>query len=121
MAEHFEIGRSSEKVILSRQNQDRLVLIDKSVGVIQEGQVLALNETTGKLVKYDPTSADAKGVFTVYTGNGLKDAPSEDFQDTIASFGTRIDKTKVIGIKETDYAGLQKLYLAGIYLEEVNG
>ncbi|MBN1469534.1 MAG: hypothetical protein JXM74_04670 [Fusobacteriaceae bacterium] len=121
MAEHFEIGKSSEKVVLSRQNKDKLVLIDKSVGAIKEGQVLALNETTGKLVKYDPTSAEAKGAFTIYTGNDLTDAYTEDFQDTIASFGTIVDKSKVIGIEETDYAGLHKLYLAGIYLEEVNG
>lgn len=120
MAEHFEIGKSSEKVVLSRQNKDKLVLIDKSVGAIKEGQVLALNETTGKLVKYDPTSAGAKGIFTIYTGNEVTTV-TEDFQDTIASFGTIVDKSKVIGIEETDYAGLHKLYLAGIYLEEVNG
>ena len=121
MAEHFTIGSTVEKVILSRQNLDRLLLIDKSVGAIQEGQVLALNETTGKLVKYDPTSADAKGAFTVYTGNGLEEASTEDFKDTVASFGTIVDKSKVIGIEATDYAGFHKLYLAGIFLEEVDG
>lgn len=121
MAEHFTIGSTVEKVILSRQNLDRLVLIDKSVGAIQEGQVLALNTVTGKIVKYDKASADSKEIFTVYTGNGLTEASTDDFKDTVASFGTIVDKSKVIGIEATDYVGLHKLYLAGIFLEEVNG
>lgn len=121
MADHFTVGSTVEKVILFREKKDTLFLIDKSVGTIKEGQVLALNETTGKLVKYDPASADAKDAFTVYTGNGLEEASTEDFKDTVASFGTIVDSSKVIGIEATDYTGLHKLYLAGIFLEEVNG
>lgn len=121
MAEHFIIGQSMEKFVIFREKLDRLVKIDKSVGQIQEGQVLAMNETTGKLVKYDPNVSEASGAFTVYTGCGLSEIPTEDFEDTVASFGTIVDKSKVIGIEENDYAGLHKLYLAGIYLEEVKG
>ena len=99
MAEHFTIGQSTEKL-------DRLAKIDKSVGQIQEGQVLAMNETTGKLVKYDPNVSEASGAFIVYTGCGLSEIPTEDFEDTVASFGTIVDKSKVIGIEENDYAGL---------------
>lgn len=121
MAEHYVIGQTKEKVVLSRQNLDKVALIDKSVGLIKVGQVLALNETSGKLVKYAAASADAKGAFTIFTGTEPTEVPTEDFKDTVACFGTVVDKAKVIGIEETDYAGHHKLYLAGIYLEEVLG
>lgn len=109
-----------DKLVLVRTHMDRLNLIDKAVGALEEGQVLAMSATTGKLVKYDSTSADAKGAYTVYTGETLKEASATDFLGTTACFGTRVDKAKVKGIvQETDFEGLHKLYLAGILLEEV--
>jgi hypothetical protein len=109
-----------DKLVLGNTQLDRLCLIDKAVGKIAHGQVLALDISTGKLVNYDPAVEGAKGVFTVYTGQTLADVPTADFIGTTACFGTRVDKSKLVGIElTTDFEGQHKLYLAGILLEEV--
>lgn len=122
MAKIIDLGKAEDdKLILSRTHLDRVMIIDKTVGAIKVGQVLAMNPTTGKLVKYDKASADAKEVFTIYTGDNFEEEQSADFEATVLATGSIVNKDYVIGLEETDFLGKHKLYLAGILLEEVFG
>ncbi len=53
------------KLVLQRQHLDRSYLIDKGVGAIKYGQVLAFDNSNGKCVKYDKASSNASGIFSV--------------------------------------------------------
>lgn len=115
------IGETEEKWVLKRTYLDRSMIIDKSVAPIEQKQVLAFDEATGKLVKYDKAGAGTIAYpFTVYTGES-KETITEDFKGTVLAFGSVVDKSKIVGIEEADIVGKHRLYLAGIMLEEVNG
>lgn len=122
MAKIIDLGRAEDdKLILSRTHLDRVMIIDKSVGAIQVGQVMAMNPTTGKLVKYNKASADAKEIFTIYTGEKFEAEQPNDFEATVLATGSIVNKEYVIGLDAGDFLGKHKLYLAGIILEEVFG
>lgn len=122
MAKLVSLGSVEDnKLVLQREHLDRSYVIDKSAGKIEYGQVLAFNSTTGKCVTYDPASADGKEVFTIYTGDTLTEAPTADFEGSVLARNSLVNKEYVKGIDlEKDFEGVQKLYLAGIILEEVN-
>lgn len=89
--------------------------LKQSEGKIEIGQVLAYDDTTGELVKYEKGS---KHAFTIALSEA--DSTSEAAVVLVAVPGTVFNKAEIKGAElESDFAVIKELWDNGITLEEV--
>lgn len=88
---------------------------------IEIGQVLSFDDTTGKLVKYNPTVEEGQTALEAFTiALSEADSTSEDTVILVAVPNTRFNSLELKGADLTkDFKIVKELWKSGIILEEV--
>lgn len=86
-----------------------------STEIVERGQVLAFDKTTGKVVKYVKGDADKGVAFSV----AMESAEANGVV-LVAVPGTTLNKALLVGVTlTTDFGVIADLFKSGILLEEV--